>query len=116
MKKSSITPLSIVITILLIVGTLTILQLHVHCPIYVNTGIPCPGCGITKALHSIMRFDFIAAWRYNPLCFVLPFLLVFVLFNGKPFKNNKVNNILIIIFIGVAILSYGYKLLSHFVL
>ena len=30
------------------------------------TGFYCPGCGLTRALHALVHFDPIGAWRMNP--------------------------------------------------
>ena len=30
------------------------------------TGIPCPGCGLTRSFISIGHGDFVGAWRFNP--------------------------------------------------
>lgn len=42
------------------------------CPIYRLTGIPCPGCGMTRALFRLLFLDFAGAWYYHPLVFVIP--------------------------------------------
>ncbi len=37
----------------------------------------CPGCGITRGIQHAIHFDFIGAWEYNKLTFiVLPVLMV----------------------------------------
>jgi len=33
------------------------------------TGLPCPFCGGTRALHALARADWAAAFYYNPLAF-----------------------------------------------
>lgn len=40
------------------------------------TGLHCPGCGATRALYSVLHFDFWQALAYNPLfVIILPFLI-----------------------------------------
>ena len=40
------------------------------CPLVIITGLPCPGCGMTRAMFSVFKFDFEAASSYN-LCIFL---------------------------------------------
>jgi Protein of unknown function (DUF2752) len=35
------------------------------------TGVPCPGCGITRGVVAILRGDFARAWRRNPASFAV---------------------------------------------
>ena len=35
------------------------------CPLYQMTGLWCPGCGLTRATHSLLRGDVGAAFGYN---------------------------------------------------
>lgn len=65
------------------------------CPFRLFTGLQCPGCGTTRALHELMHGHFLAAFMLNPLLFVaLPFLLyaflrysAIVLRGGLPRRN-----------------------------
>ncbi len=34
-------------------------------------GVPCPGCGLTRACLAIMRGEFAAAWALHPWAFLL---------------------------------------------
>lgn len=44
------------------------------------TGVPCPGCGMTKAFLSLGSFQFKEAFSYNPFSFFLmSFLIIFVI-------------------------------------
>ncbi|MGB8131597.1 MAG: DUF2752 domain-containing protein [Candidatus Angelobacter sp.] len=38
-----------------------------RCPIYLTTHWLCPGCGSTRALHSLLHFDIQSALHYNAL-------------------------------------------------
>ena len=37
------------------------------CPIHALTGLFCPGCGATRALHALAHFDLAGAMAMNPL-------------------------------------------------
>lgn len=41
-----------------------------------TTGIPCPSCGSTRAVLSILNGDFSQAFHCNPLGFILALLLI----------------------------------------
>ena len=42
-------------------------ELHLlDCFLYKNLGIYCPGCGGTRALLSLLRFDFLKSFLYYP--------------------------------------------------
>ncbi len=41
------------------------------CPFFHLTGIPCPGCGMGRALVYIFHLHFIEALYYNPFGFVV---------------------------------------------
>jgi len=46
-------------------------RFYPRCIFYAVTGLECPGCGSLRAAHSILHGDFAAAFRFNPLLFVL---------------------------------------------
>ena len=46
------------------------------CPFKALTSIPCPGCGMTRALISVTEGDFHAAFGHNPFSFFLLFMVV----------------------------------------
>lgn len=46
-------------------------------------GIPCPGCGFTRAVVSACRLDFAAAFSYHPMFWSLPLLILYFLFGDK---------------------------------
>lgn len=57
-------------------------KLRIFCPIRHFTGIPCPGCGMSRALGCLLRMDFAGSLRCNPA--LLPCLAaVLVLINRE---------------------------------
>lgn len=65
------------------------------CPFRQLTGLQCPGCGTTRALHELAHGHFAAAFMLNPLLLIAsPFLIwaflrytVTGLKGGVPRKN-----------------------------
>ena len=53
------------------------------CPFFWLTGLYCPGCGSTRALHGLAHFDLAAAWSMNPMLVIsLPLLLLLTLYGA----------------------------------
>ena len=50
------------------------------------------GCGVTRMIKSILKFDFYQAFRYNPLCFIL-FIISIPYFIYKTIIYIKTGNI-----------------------
>lgn len=44
---------------------------HYQCPIYATFGVPCAGCGMTRAGWALLRLDFGAAFTLNPSIYLL---------------------------------------------
>ena len=48
------------------------------CLFYKLTGIKCAGCGITRAMHNLLNFEFEKALLLNPLIYVYIFYFIYV--------------------------------------
>jgi len=57
-------------------------NLFFACPLNQATGLYCPGCGNTRALHALVHLDFIGMLNYN---FLFPFVFIILgwLFAGE---------------------------------
>jgi Protein of unknown function (DUF2752). len=56
-----------------------LVKLKIYCPIRYVTGVPCPGCGMSRALGCLLRLDFIGSLRCNPAlgpCLVSLFVMI----------------------------------------
>ncbi len=77
-------------------------------------GIPCPGCGMTRAYVSLLHGDIKKAFEYNFMFPFVPVLCIYVFFDGRIFRSKTVDNIIIsCIFAGFAF-RFGLVML-HFV-
>ena len=59
------------------------------------TGLYCAGCGMTRAVYSLIQLDFYQAFRYNVLSIVLlPIIVLYVLFEiyAKVFDKTNIMN------------------------
>ena len=67
----------------------------IPCLIYERTGFYCPGCGITRMIFALMRFDIPEAFRYNQLLFILlPFLIAYFVYNVYLYIVDKKDTVL----------------------
>ena len=59
------------------------------------TGIPCPSCGMSRAIIAFINGDIINAFKFHPL-FWLPFILfVLIVFRRKFFKQIIIGAIIL---------------------
>ena len=70
-------------------------------------GILCPGCGMTRALISLLHLDVIAAVKYNVVVFFMPYVLAYLLFEFK----SKVHNFILLLIAVIAIINWVIKLI-----
>ncbi|MDQ2973922.1 MAG: DUF2752 domain-containing protein [Acidobacteriota bacterium] len=50
-----------------------------ECPIFRITGIPCPGCGLSRAVTLLLRGDFKGSFRYHAFAPILLLSIVAVI-------------------------------------
>lgn len=81
------------------------------CPIKRFTGIPCFGCGMTRAWICVLTLRFKEAFSFHPL-WPIP-LIVLILFlkdQKNPFRQHKqIMNLFIILFI----VTYIIRIIMH---
>lgn len=42
-----------------------------RCGFHVITGLPCPACGATRSVVALLHGDFVRAWQFNPIVFLV---------------------------------------------
>ena len=90
-------------------------NLFPKCPFFYFTGYKCPGCGSQRALHSILHFKFIEAFKFNGLL-VSSLPVLFILFYSEiKLKENpnlyKIlhNNIFIWTYFSIVIIWWIFR-------
>ena len=58
-------------------------------------GIPCPGCGMTRAIIAFLSFDLAGAFSHHFMFWSLPVLYLYFWFDGHIFKKKNVDKIII---------------------
>lgn len=67
---------------------LLITLLQIGCPSRFLFGIPCPGCGGTRAIASLLRLDIAEYFQYHPLALPLG-VAIWVMIHARLFKRKK---------------------------
>lgn len=66
----------------------------VTCLVKSVVGICCPGCGMSRALLAAVRLDFSSAFSLHPLFWTVPFIFLYILFDGALF-GKRVDRIIL---------------------
>ena len=94
------------------------------CPTKWALGIPCPGCGMTRAMSLLLKGNIVAAVAMNPnilialvVMLLAPFLLFSQWFTDKDYigrANSYLNRKLFLIpFIAFEIIVWVYNIVRH---
>ena len=60
------------------------------CLFKIVTGLPCPGCGLTRAFSAVMHGDMKSAFFFHPLFWLVPVAaLLFVISRSSPAFREK---------------------------
>ena len=80
-SKNEIKTISIILVFYIVIESIGI-----TCPIKFLTGVSCAGCGMSRAFLSALKLDFISAFHFHPLFWlVIPAILLFIFKNKIPF-------------------------------
>ncbi len=69
--------------------------------------IPCPGCGMTRALKSLLKLDFYGAIRYNIGIFFMPYVFMYLFLDFK----HKIHKLLLIASAIIIFINWILKLI-----
>lgn len=115
MKKKTTKLVFIHLFIIGIGGALLALwnYLDIGCVLRSLTGLPCPTCGATRAMFSLMKFDIGGYFYYHPMA--LPIVLALLLTVHMlvlPPKSRKYIVVYIVVVIIATMILYIYRLFN----
>ncbi|MDR1067377.1 MAG: DUF2752 domain-containing protein [Clostridiales bacterium] len=59
------------------------------CPLYSIIGLPCPGCGLTRAWVNALSLRFTRAFEFHPLFSLVPALMVLLIGKNGELPTGK---------------------------
>lgn len=82
------------------------------CPIRRLFGVPCPGCGLTRAWVCFLKGQWEPAMEYHPLFLAAPAVLFLALYGGPPRKESfgRLRQLLLMILSLLFLACYLYRL------
>ena len=85
------------------------------CVFKTTYGIPCPGCGMTRAFIYFFRGNISKAFYYHPLFFLLIITLLIVIFRNKDYVSKIYNSkIFWIVILVVFIIVWAVRMVIMF--
>jgi len=86
------------------------------CLMVMLTGLPCPGCGLTRAGFAVLGLDFAGAWKIHP--FIYPIMLLVVAYAVKRYiflsRDMKALNWCLVVTLAGMIVFYVWRMYWHF--
>lgn len=86
---------------------------YVLCPFRMITHIPCPGCGMTRAMLCLGRLDFGKAIHLN--AFSIPLFVVMLVYVRNPGMIRILkNDVILKVLLATVIMLWIFRLGKHF--
>lgn len=103
------------ITVLILYTVITNLIFHAFCPLIIFCGIPCPGCGVSRATVYFLTGRWHQAWMMNPMIFPIAIAAAYFGWN-RYLMGRKAAGIktIIITLVVLLIVVYGVRMYLYY--
>lgn len=106
---------SMAIAALLLYTVVVNLVFHAFCPLVIFGGIPCPGCGVSRATLCFLTGRWQRAWQLNPMVFPIVLTVAYLGWNrylmGRKAKGIKAIAAVLLVLL---IIVYGVRMYMYF--
>lgn len=103
------------ILVVIIYGVVTKIVFKAFCPFLIFTGVPCAGCGITRAIFYLITGNIKKSLELNPAAPMWIFLAI-IYFWKRYIKGESVKKLEIILFLAglITFLVYICRMIIYF--
>lgn len=101
--------------VLILYTVITNLLFHAFCPLVIFCGIPCPGCGVSRATAFFLTGRWQHAWQMNPMIFPIAITGIYFGWN-RYLMGRKVVGIkaIIIALLVLLVVVYGVRMYLYY--
>lgn len=103
--------IKIILMHIVMLTALALFVMFVPCPLFALFNIPCPLCGITRAITAFFQGKFEIAWQLHPLFWLFPIAFLFLCHSRLILKKTSKKYI---IYILIAIIGIAF-IVTYFV-
>lgn len=112
---SDVKEYGIAVAVFFVYAVITNLISHAFCPLIIFCGLPCPGCGVTRATLCLMTGRWQQAWQLNPMAFPIALTAVYFAWNRYLLGRKAVGiKAVIIALLVLLIVIYGVRMYLYF--
>jgi len=111
-RKIKNLPYKLAITGIILIVVALMRYFEITCFLLELTGIPCPGCGMTRALIAAVQFRFQEAFSWHAMFWSVPLLYLCFLLDGGLFKKAWCNWVFYALIFAGFLINWLMKLLS----
>lgn len=115
MIKADLWSIRYVILVLVVYFFLAWNFFYSSCPFVMITGLPCPGCGLSRAGFCLLRGEFTAAWHLHPFIYGIALLAAaFVIRRYVLQKEVRSLQKWLILLLAGMLVFYIYRMIRYF--
>ena len=110
MKRITQPRQKLLLTAAAVVLVLAVWHFHLPCVYRFLFGLPCPGCGMTRAVMAALRLDFAAAFGYHWMFWSVPVGYLYFLFDGRMLGIKWLDRALLCLIAGGFLINWLVRL------